>query len=88
MAVPKIKSTYSLGTDAAEALDRLAASWSTSKSEALRRLILRAADAPAAPTQALDELQARARLSRTRANAAATRLRAERLAGSSRRERA
>jgi hypothetical protein len=39
MAIPKIKATYSLGTDSVRALERMARRWGVSKSEALRRAI-------------------------------------------------
>jgi hypothetical protein len=61
MATPKIKATYSLDEETVRALERTAAIWKVSKSEALRRAI-RAAAAQAKtaaddPLAALDDLQ-------------------------------
>jgi len=39
MAIPKIKSTYSLDVETVETLERIAQRWRVSKSEALRRAI-------------------------------------------------
>jgi len=72
MARATIKSTYSLDLNAASNLERLAADWGVSKSEALRRAIDAAARSPAAvaagrpvsqltPLEALDALQASTR---------------------------
>lgn len=87
MATPKVKSTYSLGIDAVAALDRLATEWGTTRTEALRRAISRAADAEMPATDALDRLQAAAALDPRAAREAAARTRRARLAGSTRRER-
>ncbi len=61
MAIPKIKATYSFDVDTASALERLAERWKTSKSEALRRLIMQgeeqADDAPSHKIAALERLQ-------------------------------
>lgn len=61
MAIPKIKATYSLDVEAVTALERLARRWETSKSEALRRLILmgdnQADDAPDDKVATLERLQ-------------------------------
>lgn len=46
MAIPKIKATYSLDVDTAQALDRLAEEWGMSKSETLRTLIRERARSP------------------------------------------
>lgn len=61
MAVPKIKSTYSLDPETVQTLEGMARRWGVSKSEALRRAIRNAADAdllpPDEPLRALDVLQ-------------------------------
>lgn len=71
MAIPKIKATYSLDIDAVSTLERLALRWNTSKSEALRRLILRGeSDADATPAHrvaALERLQQSVGLTKTAA---------------------
>lgn len=46
MAIPKIKATYSLDVETAQALERLAAEWRMSKSETLRVLIRERARSP------------------------------------------
>ena len=46
MAIPKIKATYSLDVETAQALDRLAQKWGMSKSETLRTLIRERARSP------------------------------------------
>jgi uncharacterized protein involved in propanediol utilization len=60
MAIPKLKATYSLDAQTMRVLERVAARWGVSKSEALRRAIrasvtLPQASGPAAAT--LDTLQ-------------------------------
>lgn len=61
MAIPRIKATYSLDVETVSALERLAQRWNTSKSEALRRLIMQgddqAEDVPANKIAALERLQ-------------------------------
>ncbi|MFI5257701.1 MAG: ribbon-helix-helix protein, CopG family [Gemmatimonadales bacterium] len=68
MAIPKIKATYSLDVETAQALERLAEEWGMSKSETLRVLIRERAGAsraaprvreasPAEKLAALDALQ-------------------------------
>jgi Ribbon-helix-helix protein, copG family len=61
MAVPMIKSTYSLDLDTVRKVERLAARWKVSKSEVLRRAVAVAAkeEAPAdlTPLEALRKLQ-------------------------------
>ena len=73
--------TYALDEETVRRLDDLARQWNVSKSEALRRAI-RAADAMAAAPddrlEALDELQASMRLTRTRAQTWVRELREER----------
>jgi hypothetical protein len=87
MAIPRVKSTYALDLETVQALDHLARRWGVTKSEAVRRLIRSAAEAAGAgadgsgPLAALEALQDSARLSRTRADAWAREVRAEREAG-------
>jgi hypothetical protein len=60
MAIPKIKSTYSLDGETVRMLDGLARHWKVPKSEALRRAIRGAAQGDAAgggPLGALGEAQ-------------------------------
>lgn len=61
MAIPRIKATYSLDVETVSTLERLAQRWNTTKSEALRRLIMQgddhAHDAPVHKIAALDRLQ-------------------------------
>lgn len=68
MATPKIKATYSLDPETVRSLERMAALWSVSKSEALRRVILLAAGGLKVEGNdgiaALDELQGALSLSR------------------------
>ena len=62
MAIPKIKSTYSLDVETARTLESLARRWNVSKTEVLRRAIRAAAqeESPRARERlaALDKLQA------------------------------
>ncbi|HEV8437127.1 MAG TPA: ribbon-helix-helix protein, CopG family [Methylomirabilota bacterium] len=91
MALPRIKSTYSLDVDAVRALEALARRWKVSKSEALRRAIQSASGAvpssAARALTALDRLQRSMGLARGRAAAWAGRVRAERRAVSAGRQR-
>ena len=65
MAIPNIKSTYSLDVESVRVLEALAKRWKVSKSEVLRRAIRIAAngDYPARGTtlEALDQLQSSVR---------------------------
>ena len=85
MAIPRVKSTYSLDLETVQALDDLARRWGVPKSEVLRRIIREAAHAEDAgggsPLAALDTLQSSARVSRARADAWVRDVRAEREAG-------
>lgn len=69
MALPTVKTTYSIDLETKNALDRLAARWDVSKSEALRRAIRQAAGASRVTDRlaALDTLQGRAGLTRAKA---------------------
>ena len=62
MAIPKIKSTYSLDVETVRTLESLACRWNVSKSEALRRAIRAAAGEKSQRARdrlaALDKLQA------------------------------
>jgi hypothetical protein len=90
MAIPTVKSTYSLDLETVRTLEELARHWGVSKSEALRRAIRAAAyewrheenDA----LKALDELQQSLSLSSEKARAWANQVRSERKATSARRE--
>lgn len=64
MAIPSIKATYTVDVETKRTLDRLAAQWEVSRSEALRRAIRQAAGRSAAAHRlsALNALQERARL--------------------------
>ena len=90
MAIPLVKSTYSLDTETVRALEQMAQRWGTSKSEALRRAIRASAatagDAPDDAVAALDRLQRAAALPASGARAWARKARAERRAASARRE--
>jgi len=60
MAIPKVKSTYSMDGETVRMLDSLARHWKVSKSEALRRAIQGAAakePAGGGPIRALEEAQ-------------------------------
>ena len=83
MAIPKIKSTYSLDQDTIGLLERVARRWGVSKSEALRRAIRAAAateteTVPAIAT--LSRIQKGAGLTASVAAAWARQARAERRA--------
>lgn len=69
MALPTIKTTYTIDIETKSALDRLAARWDVSKSEALRRAIRQAAGASRVTDRlaALDTLQRRSRMTRGQA---------------------
>jgi hypothetical protein len=87
MATTTIKTTYALDVETVGALESLARRWNVTKSEALRRAIRASASAyavkePPEPLRALHELQQALAL----APATAARSRAERRAGSRRRE--
>lgn len=90
MAVPKIKSTYVMDVDTVEALERIARRWRVSKSEALRRAIRDAANAPPPASNealaALDALQGSLALTPARARAWARAAWAERKTTSARSE--
>src|SRR5437764_12430081 len=88
MAIPTIKSTYTLDVETVRALEEMARRWDVSKSEALRRAI-RAAAAEGRPLradalEALDRLQRSLGLSPARARACAAAVRTERRATSAR----
>lgn len=80
MALPTVKTTYTIDLETKRALDRLAARWDVSKSEALRRAIRQAAGASRVTDRlaALDTLQRRAQLTHTQAARWTDALRAER----------
>ncbi|MCY4156177.1 MAG: hypothetical protein OXF66_01890 [Gammaproteobacteria bacterium] len=65
MAIPTIKSTYTLDLGSVRALESLAQQWQVSKSEVLRRAIRMAASIAypdkTGPLQALDRLQSSVR---------------------------
>jgi len=68
MAITAIKSTYSLDVATVRRLERIAARWRVSKSEALRRAINAAAEMDseaATPLEALDKLHASLKLNGT-----------------------
>lgn len=69
MALPTVKTTYTIDLETKSALDRLATRWEVSKSEALRRAIRQAAGASRVTDRlaALDALQRHARLTRDQA---------------------
>lgn len=86
MAKITVRSTFALDPGTVDALDRLAARWDVSKSEAIRRVINAAAaveemDAASDALAALDELQAMLGLDQEKAEAWVSRIRAERTAG-------
>jgi hypothetical protein len=91
MAMPTVKSTYSLDLGSVRALEELARRWGVSKSEALRRAINSAAGdteqgTESAPLRALSELQQSLKLSSKKASAWANQARSERRTASARRE--
>ncbi len=90
MAITTIRSTYALDVETVRSLERIAARWRVSKSEALRRAIRAAAGAQPntgrEALDALDRLQHSLRLSPPRGRAWARRARAERRASSIRSE--
>lgn len=90
MARTSIKSTYALDVETVRALERTAARWKVSKSEALRRMIRLAAEQPEGSNEALsalDELQQALRLTPAKARSWAQEVRGERRAASARSER-
>lgn len=64
MPAPSIKATYTVDVETKRTLDRLAARWDVSRSEALRRAIRQAAGTSAAANRlkALDALQRQVQL--------------------------
>ena len=88
MAIPTIKSTYTLDVDTIRALEDMARRLGVSKSEALRRAVRSAAGKEGAEgsdaLQALDRLQKSLRLTPAKARAWAHSARKERRASSSR----
>ncbi|MEO7997590.1 MAG: ribbon-helix-helix protein, CopG family [Gemmatimonadaceae bacterium] len=91
MAIPKIKATYSLDVETASTLERLAERWKTSKSEALRRLIMQGDaqvdDAQRDKIAALERLQKSIALTKTGASKWIGEVRAERIASTQTRSR-
>jgi hypothetical protein len=90
MATLKIKTTYSLDPETIADLERIAAHWDVSKSEALRRVIRAGATEVRPPgsdaLEALDHLQASLSLDAKKAKAWSAAVRAERRASAGRRE--
>ena len=84
MALPTVKTTYTIDLETKSALDRLAARWDVSKSEALRRAIRQAAGASRVTDRlaALDALQRRARVTPDHASRWSDTIRDERQATS------
>lgn len=84
MALPTVKTTYTIDLETKSALDRLASRWDVSKSEALRRAIRQAAGASRVTDRlaALDALQRTARVTRHQAAKWAEAVRDERQATS------
>lgn len=84
MALPTVKTTYTIDLETKSALDRLAATWEVSKSEALRRAIRQAAGASRVTDRlaALDALQRRARMTSDQASRWSDTIRVERQATS------
>ncbi|HXG90314.1 MAG TPA: ribbon-helix-helix protein, CopG family [Vicinamibacterales bacterium] len=84
MALPTVKTTYTIDLETKSALDRLAARWEVSKSEALRRAIRQAAGASRVTDRlaALGTLQRRARMTRDHASRWSDAIRDERQATS------
>jgi predicted transcriptional regulator len=80
MATMTIRATYALDPQTVRTLDHLAREWSVSKSEALRRAIRAAGSSRGANTalDALDALQASARLANADANRWIAEVRTER----------
>jgi hypothetical protein len=87
MAIPKVKSTYSLDVETVQTLEEMARRWDVSKSEALRRAIRATAENTAADRlETLTKLQKGLKLTPAKARAWARRVRAERIASSERLE--
>lgn len=90
MATIKIKTTYSLDPETIADLDRIAAHWDVSKSEALRRVIRAGASEVRPPgieaLEALDRLQASLVLDAKKAKAWSASVHDERRASADRRE--
>ena len=85
-----IRSTYAMDVETVRTLERMARRWGISKSAALRRAIQAAAGegppAGADAVAALDDLQRSLGLTRSKADAWARHMRAERRSASARRE--
>jgi hypothetical protein len=58
MAIPKLKATYSLDAETMRVLERVAARWGVSKSEALRRAIRASVTLPSDDARGPDTLDA------------------------------
>ncbi|MGH8470869.1 MAG: ribbon-helix-helix protein, CopG family [Gammaproteobacteria bacterium] len=90
MAIPTVKSTYSLDLGSVRTLEELARRWGVSKSEALRRAIRAAGGTEqgkeSAALKALAELQQSLKLSSSKASAWANQARSERRTASARHE--
>lgn len=85
MAIPSTKVTYTLDTPTLRVLERIAARWGVSKSEAVRRAIRAAGTATPddnEPTSSLDRLQRAAGVSAAAATAWVRKARAERRSNS------
>ncbi len=88
MAVPKIKSTYTLDVETVEALEEMAHRWGVSKSEALRRAIhATAQQSVVSRVEALTKLQESIGLTPAKASAWVRRSQANRRSSSERLER-
>jgi len=90
MAIPKVKATYSLDPETVRSIERMARRWGVSKSEALRRAVREAAESgpgeAKAALAAFDRLQRLLALTPGGARRWLVEARAERRAGSARRE--
>jgi hypothetical protein len=87
MAISKIKATYSLDVETTRELARVARRWNVSKSEALARVIRKAArEEPDDPLNALDTLQKQLDRHADTLRAWGEESRLERHAGSAKRE--
>jgi hypothetical protein len=86
MARTSVKATYALDVESVQALEKMAARWAVSKSEALRRAIRTAAAAQAPDARGsldrLDQLQRALALSPSKARAWAKEVHSERRAAS------
>ncbi|MCC7034773.1 MAG: ribbon-helix-helix protein, CopG family [Acidobacteria bacterium] len=90
MAIPTVKTTYTVDAETKRVLDELAARWEVSRSEALRRAIRQAAGAAGAGDRqaALEALQQQAGMTSGRARRWERAVRAERRASTGGRTRA